>query len=380
MKSVATIKLKIPKNNLLLETMQQYSKAVQYIADKALGYGIYNRYRLHHLVYYQTREHFKLPSQFTINANRVASQALKSIKKTEGSKPTFKEFMPLAFDRRNSTWHGDKIRLATLDKPITINLDIPEYYWKYLDWNYQTALLIKDKQTMFLHITFSRDISIQRSSDGFLGVDVGINHIAVTSNGQFFSGNKIKRYRLKFKRLRARLQRKGTRSAQKKLKAISGRERRFKTYWNHVISKQVVANCNAGTIVLENIKGIRKGNRCKRFNFWLNGWSFFQLHSFITYKAQRQGIRIIKVSPYHTSQTCSRCSSIGSRSKGFFVCHDCKYSLNADLNASYNLAKYHSMTDGVLGSVTNPYIQMDDFKGVLPNTIANDIMDKSLRL
>ncbi|MBI5803497.1 IS200/IS605 family element transposase accessory protein TnpB [Candidatus Pacearchaeota archaeon] len=374
MKSVATIKLKIKHNKLLLETMGQYSKAVQYIADKALGYGICNRYRLHHLVYYQTREHFKLPSQFTINAIRVASQTLKSVKTNKGSHPRFKEMMPLAFDKRNSTWHGDKIRLATLQKPITIDLNIPEYYWKYLDWNYQTALLVKDKQRMFLHITLSRDINIDKISNRLqVGVDAGINHVAVTSNRRFFSGKKIKSYRIKFKRLRARLQSKGTRSAQKRLKAISGRERRFKAYWNHVISKQIVSNCSAGTIVLENLKDIRKQRLGKRMNFWLNGWSFFQLQNFITYKANRVGINVVKISPYLTSQTCSKCGSLGFRSKGFFVCHDCNYSLNADLNASYNLAKHHSMTDGVLGSVTNPHIQSDEHKAI--SGIACKLMD-----
>ena len=382
MKSVATIKIKIPKNNLLLETMKQYSKAIQYIADEGFEAKISNRYKLHHLCYYKARERFKLPSQFVINANRVASQTLKSVKTNKGSKPIFKQLMPLAFDKRTFTFSKDKVKLSTLKERIDVPIQIPEYYLKYLDWSYQTALLTIDKKgRFFLNITFSRDISINEISNRLqVGVDVGINHIAVTSNRQFFSGNKIKRYRLKFKRLRARLQSKGTRSAQKLLKKISGRERRFKAYWNHAISKRIVANCNAGTIVLENLKGIRNVRKGKRFNFWLNGWSFFQLQEFIKYKAERQGIGVIKVSPYHTSKSCSRCGQVGSRSKGFFKCLHCNYSLNADLNASYNLAKHHSIADGVSGVVTHPYIQMDDFKGVLPNTIANDIMDKSPHL
>jgi len=125
--------------------------------------------------------------------------------------------------------------------------------------------------------------------------------------------------------MRAKLQSKGTRSSQKRLKTISGGERRFKAWANHNISKTIVNNCNAGTIVLENIKGIRKQRLGKRFNFW-NGWNFYQLQNFIEYKALQKGIRTIKVSPCHTSQTCSHCG----------------YSLNADLNASFNLAKHHS--------------------------------------
>jgi IS605 OrfB family transposase len=217
---------------------------------------------------------------------------------------------------------------------------------------------------MFLHVTFSRDVNIQTISNRLqLGVDVGINHVAVTSQRQFFSGKKIKTKMIKFKRLRTKLQAKGTRSAQKLLKKISGRERRFKAWANHNISKQIVSICEAGsTIVLENIKGIRNNRRGRRVNFWLNGWSFYQLQSFIEYKALQRGIMVIKVNPYRSSQTCSHCGELGSRSKGFFVCSHCGYSLNADLNASFNLAKHHSNADGVSAAVNQPYIPNDDAK------------------
>jgi len=381
MKSVTTIKLKIRKNKLLLNTMKKYSKVVSYIANKGFKTKTFKRYDLHHLCYYKAREKFKIPSQFVINANRVASQTLKSVNTNKGSKPVFKEFMPLDFDKRTFTFSFNKVRLTTIKGRIDVPIEVPEYYWKYLDWSPQTALLILDrKDRMFLHITFSRDFNIRQNSDRLqLGVDVGINHIAVTSNRQFFSGNKVKRYRIKFKKLRSRLQAKGTRSSQKLLKKISGRERRFKAWVNHNISRQIVDNCEAGTIVLENLKGIRKGRKGKRFNFWLNGWSFYQLQQFIEYKALIRGIKVIKVSPYLTSQLCSKCGQLGSRSKGFFVCNHCGYSLNSDLNASYNLAKHHSKSDGVLASVTKPHIQGDDVKGS-SRAIATELMDKSPHL
>jgi len=356
--------------------MKRYSETVQYIADEGFKAKISNRYKLHHHCYYDAKERFKLPSQFIINANRVASQSLKSAK----SKPIFKEFVPLAFDKRTFTFTKDKVRLSTIKERIDMPIKIPKYYWKYLDWSYQTALLTTDKKgRFFLHITFTKDIKAQMTSNRLqLGVDVGINHVAVTSNRQFFSGTKVKTYRLKFKRLRAKLQAKGTRSAKKLLKKISGREKRFKAWVNHNISKQIIINCNAGTIVLENLKGIRKGSRGKRFNFWLNGWSFCQLQNFITYKAQMQGIKVIKVSPYHTSKICSKCGELGSRSEGFFTCH-CGYSLNSDLNASYNLAKHPSKADDVLGSVITPYVQSDDVTGTICAT-ATELMDKSPHL
>jgi putative transposase len=364
MKTVATIKLKIPYVKEIVATMEEYSKAVSYIADNSYKAQICKRYDLHHLCYYDTRDRFSLPSQFVINAIRVASQTLKSVKTSKGGKPSFKTFLPLPFDKRTFTFSFDKVRLTTIAGRIDVPLDIPEYYWKYLDWRPQTAQIVKTKNGLYIHITFSRDVAIPCINGKTIGVDVGINHVAVTSNRQFFRGEEVKRYRIRFKRLRAKLQAKGTRSSRKLLRKLSGKERRFKAWVNHNISKTIVDGCEAGdTIVLENLKGIRR-NRGRKFNFWLHGWSFYQLQNFIEYKGVRKGIRTIKVNPYQTSQLCSRCKNLGSRSRGFFVCSHCGYSLNADLNASFNLAKRDSMSDCVSVDVNQPNIPSDDSKAI----------------
>ena len=395
MKSIATIKLKIPYKKELLETMKQYSQSAQYALDIGWDNGIYFKKEIHHLTYYPIRETLGLPAQLVCSSRDKACESLKALRKTKKpTKPRFKEFLTIRYDARSFTFKKNFVTLASVEGRAKINIEIPEYYKQYLSWKPRSADLVFDrKKRLFLHITFFRDIDTPINSDGFLGVDVGINHIAITNNRQFFSGNKIKSYRLKYKRLKAKLQAKGTQSAKRLLRKISGKERRFKAWVNHKISRQIVDNCKAGTIALEDIKGIRS-NKGRKFNFWLHGWSFYQLQNFIEYKAVRKGIRVIKVSPYNTSQTCSKCSSIGSRSKGFFICSHCGYSLNADLNASYNLAKQHSNADVVLekaklfrdtgnqrfprvsAAVTQPHIQANELEGSL-RTIESEVMDKS---
>ncbi|MDP2922354.1 MAG: transposase [Candidatus Omnitrophota bacterium] len=375
MKSIVTIKLKIPQKEEILETVEKYSKAVSYIADEGFKSGIVNRYALHHLCYYKAREKFKLPSQFIINANRIASQTLKSVKTNKGNKPVFKEFLPLPFDKRTFTFSSDKIRITTIKGRINVPIEVPEYYWKYLDWNPQTAQIVKTRKGLFIHITFSRNVNSCVADGKTVGVDVGINHIAVTSNKQFFSGSKVKSCMLKFKRLRCKLQAKGTQSSKKLLRKLGGRERRFKAWANHNVSKRIVDNCRAGdTIVMENIKGIRR-NKGRKLNFWLHGWNFYQLQRFTSYKAVEKGVRTIKVNPYLTSQTCSRCGKVGTRVKGFFRCPHCGYSLNADLNASRNLAKHDSMPDRVSAVVNQPNIPNDESKTV--NRIADEFRDNT---
>src|SRR3989344_2559554 len=315
LKSVVTIKLKIPGNKILFNAMEEYSKCISYITN--IG---------------------------------------------------FKNNMPVNFDKRTFSFSFNKVRLTTINGRIDIPIEVPECYKKYLGWSCQTAMLTVDKKNkMFLNITFSRNINavVPDSSNKIVGVDLGINHVAVTSKKQFFSGNTVKNTMLRFKHLRAKLQAKGTRPAKRLLKKISGREQRFKAWVNHNISKAIISSCNAGdAIVMENLRGIRNTRKGKRFNFWLNTWGFNQLQGFIEYKARLNGIKVIKVNPYHTSKDCSRCELLGIRSKGFFHCNHCGFSLNADLNASYNLAKHHSMPDGVSADVNQPHSRSDEAKAI----------------
>jgi transposase len=125
---------------------------------------------------------------------------------------------------------------------------------------------------------------------------------------------------------------------------------------------------------MENLKGIRKLNRGKRMNYLISNWSFYQLQRFIQYKAERKGIEIVKVSPRYTSQICSKCGNLGSRSKGFFSCSHCGYSLNADLNASLNLAS--PKLEERQASVTKPYIHSDEHEGSSRATDC-EVMDKA---
>ena len=346
--------------------MEEYSRCISYIANKGYESKVINRYDLHHLCYYEAKSKFNLKSQFIINAIRIASQTLKSVKRNKGSNPKFKKYMPLDFDKRTFTFSKDNIRLTTSNDRLEIPIQIPEYYSKYLGWNYQTARLTYDSKLrkMFLHISFRRTSKSISANGNRIGIDLGINHLAVTSRKEFYSSNEIKIQMLKFKRLRTKLQAKGTKSAKKLLRELSGREKRFKAWVNHNISKQIIENIDENeTIILENLKGIRKIRKNKQMNYWLHNWNFYQLQKCIEYKAHQKGINIIKVSPYNTSKTCSKCDSTNTkRQRSFIKCLNCGYSLNADLNASYNLAKHHSISDGVLGSVNNPHVSNDDAK------------------
>lgn len=340
MKAVATMKLKIPFNQTLLDTMEQYSKSAQIVADVGFEQRISNKRVLHDATYKVVRDLLQLPAQLVCSSRDKACEVLKSVFRKHGSKPNFKQFLAVRYDARSCSFKESEVSLCSVEGRIKISINIPEYYRQYLDWDVDSADLIFDhKHRMFLHITVSKNIHADSfcSNSKIVGVDVGIDPIAVTSEKQFFS-NKMGTTMKRYEQLRSGLQAKGTKSAKRHLKKLSGREKRFKANVNHVVSKAIVEGLNSGdVIVLENIKNIRRGRNGKRWK-WLHKWNFYQLRQFIEYKTLRKGVSSIHVEPQHTSTRCSKCTSMNTeRVRGWFHCLDCGYSLNSHLNASFNI-------------------------------------------
>lgn len=140
-----------------------------------------------------------------------------------------------------------------------------------------------------------------------MGIDRGLNNIVVTSDGRFFNSKKLKGVRGRHMHNRASLQAKGTRSAKRRLRKMSGRERRFITCMNHEISKKLVNGPHA-VFVLEDLKGIALNRRMTgRMPTKLASWPYYEFEQHLKYKAEEQGKRIIKINPYNTSRRCSRC-------------------------------------------------------------------------
>jgi IS605 OrfB family transposase len=199
---------------------------------------------------------------------------------------------------------------------------------------------------------------------GITGVDAGVRYLAVTSTTKgkctFHSGKRTRAKANHSARLRKRLQRKGTRSATRRLKAISGRERRLKADANHVVSRIIVTQHPHNLIGLEDLTHIRERTRRRTHKRKKNGkgvervsvkqrkanavsskWSFAELHAMIAYKALRSGSMAVKVDANYTSQACPCCghTSKGNRpGKGLlFVCQNCHYTLHADLVGARNM-------------------------------------------
>ncbi len=190
---------------------------------------------------------------------------------------------------------------------------------------------------------------------GVTGVDVGVRYLAVTATTMgdysFHSSKKVVPKANHYARLRKRLQKKGTRSATRRLVVISGRERRLKQDANHVVSKRIVIRHPHSLIGLEYLTDIREQTKRKqgkkaskkqrKANSTYSKWAFAELQSMIAYKAILHGSMAIKVDAHYTSKACPRCGhtcDANRPNKGLmFICQNCQYTLHADLVGARNI-------------------------------------------
>lgn len=229
-------------------------------------------------------------------------------------------------------------------------------YWLGLNFEKINQIEI-GKEYLYMSVTILEKEEVV--TPNYIGVDRNTTgHIAVVANpitGKILKLGKSALYvHNKYKNIRRKLQAKGKFSL---LKKIKHRESDIVKNINHNISKKIVkeaqlANAN---IVLENLKGIRKQRKkSKSFNNALSSWSFYQLQTFVEYKAKLQGVKVIYVDPAYTSQVCSRCGLIGERKGKLFKC-ECSHVDHADVNAAFNIAS--------LGSIGKFNIDRDVLKG-----------------
>lgn len=205
-------------------------------------------------------------------------------------------------------------------------------------------------------LNMSMDIpkqELELDENTVVGVDLGVAIPAVCglNNNNYIkqsigSKDDFLRVRTQMQSQRRRLQKSlkvtsGGHGRGKKMKAmdrLSDRERNFVKTYNHFVSKNVVdfaVKNKAKYINMEDLSGFDSSE------FILRNWSFYELQQFITYKASKYGIEVRKINPYHTSQTCSCCGhwEEGQRiDQSHFKCKACGEELNADFNASRNIA------------------------------------------
>jgi len=179
--------------------------------------------------------------------------------------------------------------------------------------------------------------------EGVVGVDRNsVGNVAVLADPQNGKvqhlGFKPAATKYNWRRRRANLKSKGFRRT---LSRLSRKQSRRTTHENHIVSKQIVSYAvkHHRAIAVENLETVRKPNSKIRKYVEKSQWAFYQLLSFIRYKAALHGVIIAEVNPAYTSQNCSRCGQRNTPNGKNYVCEHCGHTDHRDANAAFNIAK-----------------------------------------
>jgi IS605 OrfB family transposase len=342
----------------LLDTMRAMNEAATYAAAVGFNHQVYGQVSIHRLCYYEIRQKFSLGSQHAV---RAISKAVSCFSRDKSICPVFRSDGAVPLDNRLYRLIGmQTASINTVAVRIKLPFIVGNYFAGMLNRKMgQADLVYRDKQ-FYLYVSVDFEEAPPVDPMEWLGIDIGIVNLAADSTGETFSGADVQRNRRRRETARKQHQRKGTRSAKRKLKRMSGRQRRYQCWVNHNISRRLVdkAKARKAGIVLEDLRYIRScletvSRRTFRRRF--GNWGFAHLRQCIEYKAKRAGVAVVLVNPRNTSRTCSQCGhceKANRKSQSEFLCKHCGHSSNADLNAALNLSALGAL-------VTCPQKQQD---------------------
>lgn len=297
-------------------------------------------------------------------SNNVAKQAVKdacnaykSFFKDLTSKPRFKS-------RRKSkpSFYNDTDKLKVKKGSILIEKigwvetaeQIP------MNVKYTNPRVSFDGKYWYISVGVDKENPRIELTDESIGIDVGINDLAICSNGMTFKNiNKTRLVKKLEKRLR-RLQRKISRKyelnkegrkfvktsniikLEKSVRLLNRKLSNIRSNHLHQATTKIV-KIKPSRVVMEtlNIKVMMKN---KHLSKAIQEQGLYEFKRQIQYKCKFYGIKFIEADKwYPSSKICSKCGHIKNKlslSERTYICEECGNVIDRDFNASINLSRY----------------------------------------
>jgi len=297
-------------------------------------------------------------------SNNVAKQAIKdacdAYLKFFNGKSDFPQFK----SRRNSriSFYNDTAKLKVYKNCVHLEkigkVKIVEN--KPIGVKYARPTISFDGKFWYISVGVEQEDNMPELTDETIGIDVGIKELAVCSNEMTFKNiNKTKKVKKLEKKLR-RLQRKVSNKYEKNKKGVSYQktnnikklEKRIKLVNrklngirnNHLHqATNKIVKTKPSRVVMEtlNIKGMMKNRHLSKA---IQQQKLYEFKRQIKYKCRFNGIEFAEADKwYPSSKTCSKCGHIKTKlslSERTYICEDCGYEIDRDLNAAINLSRY----------------------------------------
>lgn len=110
----------------------------------------------------------------------------------------------------------------------------------------------------------------------------------------------------------------------------------------HNLTTDIIRRCKdaqVGTLIIGDLTGIRENKDWgAKGNQKLHAWPYVIIRDMLTYKAEKEGIELKRISERGTSSHCHVCGERGVREpRGVFSCRRCGKQINSDVNGAFGI-------------------------------------------
>jgi len=211
----------------------------------------------------------------------------------------------------------------------------------------QLVQIYKRNNEFYCKIVIVKELPKPKGGEPTIGCDINYKRIVFSSN-KFYNIKRLAHRKIEYKKYNLK-------------------KRNLNNYTKdllHKLTTQIskdLSTQGVEVLVLENLKDLRKSASRKRgtskgrmINYIINSMPYSMFQNFLKYKCLDRGIKVEFVNPTYTSKTCSRCSSRNTKRprQEDFVCLDCGFQLNADLNGSRNIEMKYTSLNGLIATTT----------------------------
>ena len=241
----------------------------------------------------------------------------------------------------------------TLDGAIHIDhrkVKVPVIGWlktyELLPIGYKAKSVTLSKQADRWFISWKIDVETTQTPKKleFVGVDLGINHLAILSTGEVFYGAKgYKKYQEKLAKIQYlnRHKKVGSsnyRKAQISIARLHQKIANIRKDTLHKITTYISKNHAVIGVEDLNVSGMLANGKLAKA---IADMGFYEFRRQLEYKTQLYGSKLVVVDRFYpSSKTCSRCGEKKlslSLKERIFNCEHCGFECDRDLNAAVNL-------------------------------------------
>lgn len=208
-----------------------------------------------------------------------------------------------------------------------------------------TVSRVADKWYISIAVEVKKDLTLPKTGK-FVGVDLGVKDIAITSDGYKFANPRwIQKSEKKLKRLQRELSRRKRASKRRERTRLRlARQHDIVTNqrkdWLHKITTYLVRRYDVIALEDLNVRGMTKNHSLAKA---ITNVAFGEFNRQIEYKSQMYGKQIYRVDRFFpSSKTCSVCCCVQEKmplNVREWICPDCGAHHDRDINAAINLVR-----------------------------------------